>query len=53
VGSQAVAFLLQCGADPNAATAREHLGVPAGSTPLSVARAKKVVALLKAATRKR
>ncbi len=45
-------FLLGCGADTNAASTGEHLGLPAGSTPLSAARSKghaPVVALLEAA----
>ena len=35
--AQAVEFLLACGADRSATSAREHFGVPAGSTPLAVA----------------
>ena len=34
---EAVEFLLASGADRSATSAREHLGVPAGSTPLAAA----------------
>jgi hypothetical protein len=35
--AKAVEFLLASGADRSATSAREHLGVPAGSTPLAAA----------------
>jgi hypothetical protein len=47
---KAVEFLLASGADRSATSAREHLGVPEGSTPLAAALLKghtHVAALLK------
>ena len=35
-----VAELIKCGADPSTSTTQEHLGIPQGSTALSVAQGK-------------